>query len=94
MLSLGPEHAATIAADSYDKASIRQFIFENARYPIARLSPEYGEVLRALNQDEDTARIIERPEDLLIIVAGGSGKHSCWHPTFGGYTKPVTRVVG
>jgi hypothetical protein len=99
MLSLGPEHAATIAGDGYDKASIRRYVFENARYPIARLSPEYAEVLRELNGADGNgaggmARIIERPEDLLIIVAGGSGKHSCWHPTFGGFTKPVTRVVG
>ncbi|MGE0539055.1 MAG: hypothetical protein AB7R89_02630 [Dehalococcoidia bacterium] len=93
LLSLGPEHAATIAADGYDKASIREYVFEHARYPIDRLSPEYGEVLRAMNRDEVAARIIERPEDLLVIVAGGSGKHSCWHPTFGGYTKPVTKVV-
>lgn len=95
MLSLGPEHAATIAADGYDRASIREYIFENARYPIDRLSPEYAEVLRELNgEDADgMARIIERPEDLLIIVAGGSGKHSCWHPTFGGFTKPVTREI-
>jgi hypothetical protein len=94
LLSLGPEHAATIAADGYDKTSIREYVFENARYPIDRLSPEYGEVLRAMNRDDHAARIIERPDDMLVIVAGGSGKHSCWHPTFGGYTKPVTRVVG
>lgn len=93
MLSLGPEHAATIAADRYDKAAIREYVFENARYPIDRLSPEYAEVLRSLNRDDHAARIIERPEDLLVIVAGGSGKHSCWHPTFGGFTKPVTRLV-
>jgi hypothetical protein len=37
-----------------------------------------------------TIGIIERPEDLHIIVAGGPGKHSCWMPTFGGMTRPVT----
>ena len=98
LLSLGPEHAATIAQDGYTKPSIREYIFEQARYPLARLSPEYVEVLRPLNgvADDDPhgmARIIERPEDLLIIVVGGSGKHSCWNPTFGGFTQPVTRVI-
>jgi hypothetical protein len=98
ILSFGPEHAATVAADSYTKANIREYIFEQARYPLSRLSPEYVEVLRELNgvgaEDEaGMARIMERPEDLLIIVAGGSGKHSCWHPTFGGFTNPVTRVI-
>jgi hypothetical protein len=98
MLSLGPEHAATIAADSYTKAQIREYIFEEAHYPVARLSEEYGEALQRSNRiaPEDAhglARIVTRPEDLVIIVAGGSGKHSCWHPTFGNATRPVTRII-
>jgi hypothetical protein len=43
LLSLGPEHAATIARDGYDKAAIRQFLFEHARFPFARLGREYRE---------------------------------------------------
>lgn len=98
MLSLGPEHAATIAADGYTKAQIREYIYREAAYPLARLSAEYVEGLRQRNTigaevDDGLARIMARPEDLLIIVAGGPGKHSCWHPTFGGATKPVTRVI-
>src|SRR5215831_6842265 len=41
LLSLGPEHAATIARDGYDKAAIRAFLFEHARFPLARLGREY-----------------------------------------------------
>ena len=95
LLTLGPEHAATIAADGYSKADVKRFIFERARYPVARLSAEYAETLRPLNADggDDMARICERAEDILVIVAGGSGKHSSWQPTFGGFTKPVTRVI-
>jgi len=98
VLSLGPEHAATIARDGYTKQAIREFIFAHAVYPLAKLSDEYRAVLWELNgvaPDDDTAvaRIVERPEDIGIIVAGGAGKHSCWHPTFGGFTKPVTRVI-
>lgn len=95
LLTLGPEHAATIAADGYRKADIKRFIFERARYPIARLSAEYAVELRPLNGDggDDLARICDRAEDITVIVAGGPGKHSCWHPTFGGFTRPVTRPV-
>jgi hypothetical protein len=98
MLSLGPEHAVTISADGYTKQSIREYIFENAVYPLEKLSDEYVEALwhrTGLPEGERTgvARIAARPEDIGIIVAGGSGKHSCWHPTFGGMTKPVTRVI-
>jgi hypothetical protein len=98
LLTLGPEHAATIAADGYTKASIKQYLFEHAVYPLRRLSAEYQAVLWEQNgvtrgDPNGMARIVERPEDLLLIVAGGSGKHSCWHPTFGGFTKPVTRPI-
>ena len=98
VLSFGPEHAASVAADSYTKANIREFVFEQARYPFSKLSPEYVAALRELNgygeeEQDGQARIMEKAEDMLIIVAGGSGKHSCWHPTFGGFTKPVTRII-
>jgi hypothetical protein len=96
VLTLGPEHAATIARDGYSKADVKQFIFENARYPVSKLGYEFTHgVLDRLNSfdpDDPNAmcRIAERPEDLLVIVAGGSGKHSSWQPTFGGMTRPVT----
>ena len=95
LLTLGPEHAATIAADGYSKADVKRFIFARARYPISRLSAEYAAELRPLNGDgsDDMARICERAEDIVVIVAGGPGKHSSWQPTFGGFTKPVTRVI-
>jgi hypothetical protein len=33
-----------------------------------------------------------KPEDLIVIVAGGAGKHSQYVPTFGN-TRAVTRVL-
>jgi hypothetical protein len=42
---------------------------------------------------ETSVPIIRRPEDLLIIVVGGFGRHSSWLPTFGGSTKAVTRAI-
>jgi hypothetical protein len=96
VLTLGPEHAATIARDGYTKADIKRYVFENARFPVSRLGREFVEgVLSRLNSfeaDDQSAmcRIIEQPEDLIVIVAGGSGKHSSWQPTFGSFTHPVT----
>ena len=96
VLTLGPEHAATIAADGYSKEDVKRFIFENARFPVHMLGAEFTEgVLARLNSFEPSdpkamCRIIERPEDLLVIVAGGAGKHSSWQPTFGNATHPVT----
>jgi hypothetical protein len=97
VLCLGPEHAATIAADGYTRESIQRYVFENARYPVDRLSAEFLEMVRDRMQGgegeremDGTIGIVEKPEELHIIVAGGPGKHSCWMPTFGGMTRPVT----
>jgi hypothetical protein len=99
-LSLGPEHAATIARDGFSKADVKRFLYERARYPIRLLAPEYQRRLLPFNgYDENDpgpdprAAIMESPDNLVVIVAGGAGKHSCWHPTFGSYTQPVTVPV-
>src|SRR5262249_42478404 len=34
---LGPEHAATIAADGFTRADVQRFVFEHARLPLGRL---------------------------------------------------------
>jgi hypothetical protein len=37
--------------------------------------------------------IVRTPDDISVIVVGGAGKHSCWHPTFGDGTRPTRRVI-
>jgi len=43
--------------------------------------------------DEAALPLIRKPEHLMVIVAGGPGRHSCWMPTFGAMTRSVTRVI-
>ena len=97
LLSLGPEHAATIARDGYDKAAIRQFIFEHARFPLGRLGDEYRQMQvtrhRVVDDPATMVPIVASPEAISIIVVGGAGKHSSWQPTFGSQTRPVTRAI-
>ncbi|MFN0147694.1 MAG: hypothetical protein ACKVT1_14395 [Dehalococcoidia bacterium] len=97
LLCLGPEHAATIAGGGYSRESVQRYLFENARFPGARLSDEFRESVRGRMQGGEGERerdgmlgISDRPEEIHIMVAGGPGKHSCWMPTFGGMTRPVT----
>lgn len=102
VLVIGPEHAVTIAADGYDRAAIQRFIHEYARYPSRLLDPwfrpEYRVRLPAGREDEADREdleypILDAPEDLHIIVAGGAGKHSAWLPTFGNQTIPAIRAI-
>jgi hypothetical protein len=98
LLSLGPEHAATIARDGYSKRQVKEFLFEHARYPLARLGDDFRRALvhqrRKMVDSPDTMVPIAREaNDISVIVAGGAGKHSSWQPTFGDGTKPVRRII-
>jgi hypothetical protein len=97
LLSLGPEHAATIARDGYTKRQVKEFLFEHARFPLARLGVEYQryqvERRGAVDGPDTMLPIVRAPEDIGVIVVGGAGKHSAWQPTFGDGTRPTRRVI-
>ena len=94
VLALGPEHAAILAADGHTKASIRQHVFDHARIP-TDLWNQGGMATMRLDRfpDAPAKPIISRPEDLMVVVIGGFGRHSCWMPTFGETTQSVTRPI-
>jgi hypothetical protein len=97
LLSLGPEHAATIAKEGYTKQQVKQFLYKHARYPLKRLGLEYQrqqvERWGVADAPDTMVPIVRRPEDISIIVAGGAGKHSCWQPTFGDGTHWTRRTI-
>jgi hypothetical protein len=97
LLSLGPEHAATIARDGYSKKQVKEFLFEHARYPLAKLGEDYrkAQLTRRgiVDSPETMLPIVRAADDIQVIVVGGAGKHSSWQPTFGDGTKPVRRVI-
>jgi hypothetical protein len=98
LLSLGPEHAATIARDGYSKRQVKEFLFEHARYPLAKLGEEFRRALthqrrKIVDAPDTLVPIVREAGDISIIVVGGAGKHSAWQPTFGDGTKPVRRVI-
>jgi hypothetical protein len=84
----GPEHAATAASGGLGKAEIRQELWERARIPWQQVPSEWREGLDP-RPDIPVAR---HPGEIVILVAGGAGKHSCWMPSMGS-TSMVTRRV-
>jgi hypothetical protein len=88
VLMLGPEHAATLARDGFTKEQIKDFIFENARVPLKAVSEEHIQYRKKSVERYgafiDSEMIpLARREDIIVMVVGGSGKHSCFIPTFG-----------
>jgi len=97
LLSLGPEHAATIARDGYTKRQVKEFLFEHARFPFARLGAECQrqqvEHRGAVAAPDTMLPIVRQAKDISVIVVGGAGKHSSWQPTFGDGTRPTRRQI-
>ena len=97
LLSLGPEHAATIAKEGYTKQKVKEFLFEHARFPLARLGLEYRrqqiERWGVVDAPDTMVPIVRAADDISIIVAGGAGKHSSWQPTFGDGTHWTRRRI-
>ena len=97
LLSFGPEHAATVARDGYSKQQVKEFLFEHARFPFARLGAEYQrqqvERWNVVDAPDTMVPIVHRPEDISVIVVGGAGKHSSWQPTFGDGTHFTRREI-
>lgn len=99
LLLLCPEHAATIAGEGYAKADVQRHIYDEARIPLARFSAANIErrmwrkfPLRFRNLPNASVPIAQRWEDVMVVVAGGAGKHSMYVPTFGA-TRAVTRPI-
>jgi len=99
LVIMGPEHAK-MAAAGYTKAEAKRFIQQRAHVAVGKLSREnidrrvkitFKDRL-ANPKPDDVVYAVQRPEDLLIAVIGGAGKHSAYVPTFGA-TLPVTRAL-
>ncbi len=99
MVVLGPEHAASVAASGWSRRRAQVFLHDamSRRRDELALGGMYGmrdwpPELNALPMD---ARVppVPRPEDILVLVAGGPGKHSSALPSFGP-TVSVTRALG
>jgi hypothetical protein len=100
VLAFGPEHAATVASGGMTKAQVKQWLYDHATIPLSKFSEEGIErrfrrkiADKFANAPLDTpVHMWWKPEDLIIIVTGGAGKHSQYVPTFGN-TRSVTRPL-
>jgi hypothetical protein len=99
LVVLGPEHAATIAGDGLTRADVQRLIFEQARLPLRALRrggmwgmQDWPSWMNAMNDDEAMLPQVPSPDDVLVLVAGGPGKHSAVVPNCT-FSRAVTRDV-
>jgi len=100
VLALGPEHAATVASGGMSKADVKRWLYDHATIPLSKWSKEnierrFRRKIAAQFADaplDTPVHMWWKPEDLIVIVTGGAGKHSQYVPTFGN-TRAVTRAL-
>ncbi len=86
LVVVGPRAAALLAGEGWSKADVRAYLCENARVPVELLRqvqpPPGGGVgtesvrwPRWIDRDDGRARLraLRRPEDAILVVAGGWG---------------------
>lgn len=85
LLILGPQHARLIGneRDGYTKAEAKRFIWEQGRLrfgdiPRGNLGSFSKKILKACADAGPDSRvpIAEKPEDIIVVVMGGTGTHS------------------
>lgn len=97
---MSPEHAKTVAAGGFSKMDAKRFLQQHATLPLGKFSKENIERRirvtwkdRYANAGMDAPVFqVQNPEDIIIVVIGGAGKHSAFIPTFGA-TRSVTRAL-
>ncbi len=87
---LGPEHAEILERGGYGKAQVKERLWELTKMPARHMSVKDLLRVRESRIEElgeigpDTLlTIAHRPEDIMIMVAGGPGTHSVYVPCFG-----------
>ena len=89
LLILCPEHAAEVAASGLSKADVKDFVFHNARMPVGQLRgvAHYGNRTWPAwideSNDDVMVPIVRSSNDVVVLVAGGDGRHSCWMAGWG-----------
>jgi hypothetical protein len=99
-----PEHARIIAGDDFTKQDVKRFVWERAGYRMSSLPEEtFRQRMKRrpdLNLTRDSViKVTDRPEDILVVVAGGDGSQSQYIHVWGqstpegGSTRSVTKAI-
>jgi hypothetical protein len=100
LLLLGPEHARTIAGSGWSKRDVKRAFWEQARVRLDAFSPENLARFAVIDPARfagrgpaETVALAASADDVMVVVAGGPGKHSAIVPTFGSTRSVTVRIV-
>jgi len=93
-----PEHARMFHDEGWTLAQVKAAIYESAALPVEKLSAAVRDKLSMRREmgataDEQVVRAAAKPDDIMIVVAGGVGRKAAYVPTWSGTTRAVSRVI-
>jgi hypothetical protein len=99
-----PEHAKIIAGDGFSKMDVKKFVWQRAAYRMKDLPEEtfYQRVKRRSDLQltrDSVIPVTDKPEDILVVVAGGDGSQSQYIHVWGqstpegGSTRSVSKGI-
>lgn len=92
LVIMSPEHAHTLAGQGWDKNKVKKYIHQNAEVPV-RLADRGGRKLDPKWINGENVRITRSPQDVVLVVAGGPGRHTMLAPGFGNSSQSVTLPI-
>ena len=99
LLVLPPEQAVLLDQAGCSKAQFMALVWERAIFPLDRLSPAIrAHLLERRPSDPGDGqgaplRVAAKPQDIMVVVAGGVGIKAAYVPTWGGSTRAVSRRI-
>ncbi|MCE5214044.1 MAG: hypothetical protein LLF83_04915 [Methanobacterium sp.] len=89
LVIMGPEHAKTIATDGWNKDDVKKYINEKTSVPVD-LGDRGGRKMDEKLITEGEVKLTRSPKDVIVVVAGGPGRHSMIAHGFGTSSESVT----
>ena len=96
--ALCPEHAEEIARAGFDRRRVREYIHAHARLPVRAIrdrgyyAPDAWTGLVDESDPDAMIPIVANPDRIILVVAGGDGRHSAWMPAWG-VCRGATEIV-
>jgi len=99
-----PEHAKIIAGDGFSKKDVKKFVWERAHWVFKDMPEESFQQRVKRRPDlkitrDSVLNIVDTPEDIVVVVAGGDGSQSQYIHVWGqstpegGSTRSVTKAI-
>ena len=92
LVIMSPEHAKTVTDDGWSKEDVKKYIHENTLVPV-ELGDRGGRKLDSKWVREGKVQITRKPEDVVVVVAGGPGRHTMIAHGFGTSSESVTEAI-